>query len=97
MNQERLLRVILSPHMSEKAAIAKEKRREYVFKVLKTATKLEIKKSVEQLFKTKVEAVRIVHVKSKQKRFRNILGRTKAWKKAYVTLHLGQSIDFGNA
>lgn len=92
MNQEQLFKIILSPHMSEKAAIGKEKR-EYVFRVLKTATKIEVKHSIEQLFKTKVQSVRIVNVKAKQKRFRNIQGVRKGWKKAYVTLEPNQSID----
>jgi large subunit ribosomal protein L23 len=94
MNQERLLKVILSPHMSEKAAIGAEKRGEYVFEVASDATKPEIKIAIEQLFKTQVEAVRIVNVKTKPKRFGQVQGRSKAWKKAYVTLQSGQVIDF---
>jgi large subunit ribosomal protein L23 len=82
MNQERLLKVILAPHMSEKAAIGAEKRRQYVFEVASDATK------------TQVQAVRIVNVKSKPKRFGQIQGRSKAWKKAYVTLQPGQEISF---
>ena len=97
MNPERLLTILLAPHMSEKATAAKEKNRLYVFEVLRTATKPEIKAAVEQLFKTKVQAVRIVNVKSKPKRFRNVEGHSKAWKKAYVTLENGQSIDFTGA
>jgi len=94
MNQERLLKIILSPHVSEKAAIASEKRAEYVFAVVKDAAKPEIKDAVELLFKTKVKSVRVVNVKTKPKRFGQIQGRSKAWKKAYVTLQSGQSIDY---
>jgi large subunit ribosomal protein L23 len=94
MKQERLLKVIVAPHMSEKAAIATEKRGEYVFEVASTATKPEVKEAIEQLFKTKVKAVRIVNVKTKPKRFGSIQGYSKAWKKAYVTLEAGQQIDF---
>ena len=94
MKQERLLKVIVAPHMSEKAAIAAEKRGEYVFEVASCATKPEVKEAVEQLFKTKVESVRIVNVKTKPKRFGSIMGRSKAWKKAYVKLEAGQQIDF---
>lgn len=93
MSQERLLEVILSPHLSEKATIAAQERREYVFEVAKTATKSEIKDAVENLFKTKVQLVRVVNVKTKPKRFGAVLGRSKAWKKAYVTLQEGQQID----
>lgn len=94
MKQEHIMRVICSPHMSEKAALAKEKNREYVFHVLKTATKPDIKKAVELMFKTKVESVRVLHVKSKPKRFGQIQGRSKAWKKAYVKLQAGHVIEF---
>lgn len=97
MSQERLLNTILSPHMSEKANIAKEKRREYVFHVAKSATKKVVKKAIEELFKTKVSSVTIVNVKGKSKRFRNIQGYSKPWKKAYVTLEAGQAIEFVSA
>lgn len=94
MNQERLLKTILSPHLSEKATIAAEKRREYVFEIASDATKPEVKQAIEELFKTQVSAVRIVNVKTKPKRFGGMLGRSKAWKKAYVTLKEGQEINF---
>lgn len=94
MNEERILKIILAPHMSEKAAIAAEKRREYVFEVIADATKPEIKSAVELLFKTEVHSVRVMNVKSKPKRFGKIEGRSKGWKKAYVTLQPGQEISF---
>ena len=94
MNQERLLKIILAPHMSEKAVIAAEKRREYVFEVISDATKPEVKAAVEHLFTTQVESVRIMNVKTKPRRFAKVEGRSKAWKKAYVTLQVGQEISF---
>ncbi len=94
MNEERLLKIILAPHMSEKAAIAADKRREYVFEVLSNATKPEVKGAVELLFKTEVATVRILNVKTKPRRFGQTLGKSKAWKKAYVTLKPGQEISF---
>lgn len=97
MNQERLMKIILSPHMSEKAAIAREKNNEYAFQVAKDSTKPEIKEAIEFLFKAIVESVRIVNVKTKPKRFGQIQGRSKAWKKAYVKLKAGQIIDFAGA
>ena len=97
MNQERLLKVVLAPHMSEKAAIAMEKNGEYVFHVGKDASKPEVKEAVELLFKTKVQKVRILNVKSKPKRFGQVQGTSKAWKKAYVTLRDGERIDFAGA
>ncbi len=94
MNQERLMKILLAPHMSEKAAIGAEKRREYVFEVIQDATKPEIKSAVELLFNTQVESVRIVNVKRKPKKFGQIQGRSKPWKKAYVKLQVGQEIQF---
>lgn len=94
MKQERLLKVVLAPHMSEKAAMGAEKRGEYVFEIASSSTKQDVKEAVEMLFKVTVKAVRTVNVKTKPKRFGSIMGRSKAWKKAYVTLEAGQSIDF---
>lgn len=97
MKQERIFEIILSPHMSEKAAIDTEKNGVYVFEVLHCATKPEVKEAVQQLFKVSVDEVRIVNVKGKPKRFGQIQGRSKGWKKAYVTLATGQQIDFAGA
>jgi large subunit ribosomal protein L23 len=94
MTEERLLKIILAPHMSEKAAIAADKRREYVFEVVSDATKPEVKGAVELLFKTEVATVRILNVKTKPRRFGQTLGKSKAWKKAYVSLKPGQEISF---
>lgn len=89
MNQERLMKVILAPHISEKSTLVADKAKQYVFKVLSDATKFEIKKAVESLFKVSVSSVRTLNVKSKARRFRQIEGRKKGWKKAYVTLSSG--------
>lgn len=97
MKEQKFLKIIRSPHLSEKATMAAELRNEYVFEVGKEATKPQIKSAVEYLFKTKVKTVRIVNVKTKPKRFGNIEGRSKAWKKAYVTLQADQKIDFVGA
>lgn len=97
MNQERLLKVVLSPHISEKATIAAEKNNEYVFQVIDDATKPEVKNAIEFLFNTKVKAVRIVNVKSKEKLFKGIQGKRKGWKKAYVTLQADQKLDITGA
>jgi len=93
MNQERLLQVILSPHISEKSTIGVEKRNEYVFQVVANATKPEVKDAVEHLFNAKVKTVRIVNVRPKTKLFRGIEGKRKGWKKAYVTLQADQKLD----
>jgi large subunit ribosomal protein L23 len=96
MNQERLLKIILSPHVSEKATRATE-RNEYVFEVLDSATKPEIKDAIEFLFNAKVKDVRIVKVRAKKKTFKGIEGRHKAWKKAYVTLQSNQKLEIMGA
>lgn len=96
MNQERLLKIIVSPHISEKASIATEKKNEYVLEVIASATKPEIKDAVELLFNAKVKAVRIINVRAKQKTFRGFEGKRKAWKKAYVTLQSGQKLEMLN-
>ena len=94
MNQERVFQILLGPHMSEKAAIAAEDANQYVFKVALDATKIEIKTSVEQLFKVKVDNVRTLRVKGKSKRNRFGMYTKPTWKKAYVRLEQGQDIDF---
>lgn len=93
MNQDRLLKIIVSPHISEKATVATEKNNEYVFKVVKSASKPEVKDAIELIFKTKVKAVNISNVKSKTKTFRNRKGTRQGWKKAYVTLEADQKLD----
>ena len=93
--EERLYKIILAPYLSEKSTMIGAYR-QYVFKVLQSATKLDIKKAVEYIFNVKVAAVRVCNVKSKIKTFSRITGRKKGWKKAYVTLQEGQSIEYGS-
>ncbi len=97
MNQERIFKVLLGPHVSEKATGLAETKSQIVFKVDTTATKLEIKKAVEQLFNVKVEKVSTLNVKGKTKRTVRGLGKRNDWKKAYVSLQPGQDIDFASA
>lgn len=93
MNTERLYKVLLGPHVSEKTALSGESN-QAVFKVAPDATKLEIKKAVEKLFKVSVVDVRTLNVKGKAKRNRFGLAKKPNWKKAYVKLEQGQEIDF---
>jgi large subunit ribosomal protein L23 len=97
MNQERIFQVLVGPHTSEKAAIAADTSNQYVFKVAIDASKAEIKKSVEQLFKVKVSDVNTLRVKGKVKRNRHGFSTKSTWKKAYVRLEQGQEIDFAVA
>ncbi|MFV8818513.1 50S ribosomal protein L23 [Haliea sp. E17] len=94
MNPERVFQVLVGPHVSEKAAITADANNQFVFKVAPDATKLEIKKSVEQLFKVKVDSVQTLKVKGKVKRNRYGYASKPTWKKAYVRLEQGQDIDF---
>ncbi len=97
MNQERVFQVLLGPHVSEKAAVVADMNNQYVFRVAVDATKLEVKKAVEQLFKVDVADVQTLKVKGKVKRNRFGLSRKPSWKKAYVKLEQGQDIDFAAA
>lgn len=93
-NSERLVTLLIAPHVSEKAARVGEKANQYVFRVRTDATKPEIKAAVELMFEVSVEAVQVVNVGGKQKRFGRFTGRRNDWKKAYVSLKEGQTIDF---
>lgn len=94
MNAERLLMVIREPHTSEKSTVLADKNKQVTLKVLKTATKAEIREAVEKLFNVKVKAVTVLNVKGKHKRFRQHDGKRNDWKKAYVSLEEGHDIDF---
>lgn len=96
MNEQRIMKVLLSPHISEKSTIASESN-QYVFKVLRDATKPEIKQAVEKLFNVKVLSVNVVNSKPLKVRFGKTEGVRKAWKKAYVKLAAGSEIDFTGA
>ncbi|MCH8538160.1 50S ribosomal protein L23 [Alkalimonas collagenimarina] len=94
IREERLLKVILAPHVSEKSTIAAENFNTVVFKVATTATKADIKAAVQQLFDVEVTGVNTVNVKGKTKRTGMRMGKRSDWKKAYVTLKEGSEIDF---
>jgi large subunit ribosomal protein L23 len=95
MNKERLLKVLLSPLMSEKSTQLADAARQFAFKVTRDATKPEIQAAVKELFKVEVDSVRVVNMKGKQKRDGKIMGRRPDWKKAYVKLMPGNDINFG--
>lgn len=92
MNQERIFTVLVAPHVSEKSALNAEKN-QYVFKVSVDANKPEIRKAVETMFEVKVANVQTSVAKGKVKRFGKTMGKRKDWKKAYVTLAEGSTID----
>ncbi|MDH5518636.1 MAG: 50S ribosomal protein L23 [Gammaproteobacteria bacterium] len=97
MNEERLLQVLLAPHVSEKTTAAADAVNQHVFKVATNATKTEIKQAVEKLFNVKVSKVQVVNVKGKSKRFGQRLGKRSDWRKAYIALEAGQDIELAGA
>ena len=96
ISQERLLKVILAPVISEKSTRVADKLNQVVFRVLPDATKQEIGAAVANLFKVEVMGVQVLNVKGKIKRSGRVTGRRDNWKKAYVTLKPGQDIDFAS-
>jgi large subunit ribosomal protein L23 len=94
MNQERLMKVLLAPIVSEKSTRLADANRQFVFKVLPNASKPEVRKAVELMFDVKVTGVQIANVRGKTKRFGQMEGKRADWKKAYVTLAEGHDIDF---
>jgi large subunit ribosomal protein L23 len=97
INQERLLKVILAPVVSEKSTRVADQNNQVTFKVLSDATKDEISAAVAMLFKVEVTGVQVMNVKGKTKKNRYGIARQKDWKKAYVSIKPGQEIDLAAA
>jgi large subunit ribosomal protein L23 len=93
-DEGRLAQVLVGPIVSEKATSIGEKHNQVLFKVLRNATKPEIKAAIELMFKVEVDAVRVVNQKGKTKRFGRSVGRRDHIKKAYVSLKAGQELNF---
>ena len=94
LDEGRLAQVLVAPIVSEKATMIAEKRNQVLFKVLRDATKPEIKAAVELMFKVEVASVQTVNQKGKTKRFGGRVGRRDHVKKAYVALKPGQELNF---
>jgi large subunit ribosomal protein L23 len=90
MNQDRLMKVLLAPIVSEKATMLADKNNQIAFRVLQDATRPEIKAAVELLFKVQVESVQILNQKGKTKRFGRFSGRRD-------NVRQGQELNFGEA
>ena len=87
--------IILKPVITEASMAATANQKKYTFRVAKGATKIEIARAVEELFKVEVKSVNTISMKSKAKRMGVHLGRTSEWKKAIVTLTEGsKTIEF---
>jgi large subunit ribosomal protein L23 len=85
--------VIKGPLITEKLDQAREKFRQYSFIVDKKATKVDVARAVENLFKVTVEGVRTNIVRGKMKRVGKSIGQRSNYKKAVVTLKEGDKIE----
>ncbi len=97
MKLEQLYSLIDQQFVSEKSSIAQADHNQYVFKVATKATKPQVKQAIEKLFNVKVQAVQVLNVKAKTRRFGQIQGTKKAWKKAYISLAPGHTIELTTA
>jgi large subunit ribosomal protein L23 len=93
MKIERLYNILQGTKDTEKSLVAADALGKITFKVCKKATKTEIKHAVEKLFNVSVQAVNIINVRGKIKRYKQIEGRRPGWKKALVTIAAGQDIN----
>ncbi len=89
-----IYQVIKEPHITEKANIQKGEVNQVSFKVHRQANKIEIRRAVEALFKTKVIDVRTMNMRGKRRRMGRHVGRKPNWKKAIVQLAPGENIEF---
>jgi len=82
--------IIRRPLVTEKSTILREEGNVLAFEVDPNANKIEVKKAVEELFKVKVEEVRLFNVRGKMKRMGRWVGKRRDWRKAYVRLKAGE-------
>lgn len=104
MKQKVVWDILKSPVVTEKAVIAKDEAvnneniaQVLTFRVNTDANKTEIKSAVEEIFNVKVTAVRTVNYQGKMKRRGRYEGRRPSWKKAFVTLEKGVTVEYGEA
>jgi large subunit ribosomal protein L23 len=94
MNHEQLMSVLIAPHVTEKTSLAMQNHNQYTFRVRRDASKTDIRKAIELMFDVKVAGVQVVNEPGKVRRFGRTVGHTQDWKKAYVSLSPGQTIDY---
>ena len=94
MSREELMSVLIAPHVTEKTSLAMQNHNQYTFRVRRDASKADIRKAIELMFDVKVAGVQVVNEPGKARRFGRTSGRTQDWKKAYVSLAAGQTIDY---
>ena len=88
--------ILIKPIVTEKSTALMEERK-YTFRVPLSATKIQIRQAVEQIFKVKVQAVNTMRYEGKMKRLGRPQGRRSDWKKAVVTLKPGETIELFEA
>ena len=93
-SQEKLINVLLTPHITEKTSLAMQNTNSYSFRVRRDSSKPDIKAAVELMLNVKVAKVNVVNEIGKSRRFGKLAGRTQDIKKAYVRLAPGQTIDY---
>lgn len=96
MNEERMYKILLGAHISEKSTVIGDKSNQFAFKVTRDATRPEIKQAVEKIYSVSVTNVSTINVKGKVKRNQRGVSRKPSWKKAYVRLAEGHDIDFAS-
>ena len=82
--------IIRRPLVTEKSTIVREEQNVIAFEVDPHANKIQVKSAVEELFKVKVEEVRLFNVRGKMKRMGRFVGKRRDWRKAYVRLKKGE-------
>ncbi|QJC29129.1 50S ribosomal protein L23 [Enterobacteriaceae endosymbiont of Plateumaris rustica] len=87
-------KILQSPHISEKSSLAIEKTNTFTIKVLKKATKKDIKIAIQKIFNVKIKNINTLIVKGKTKKNKKHIYHRSNWKKAYISLEKGQNIDF---
>jgi large subunit ribosomal protein L23 len=93
-SEERLMKTLLAPVISEKTTMVSEKNGQVVFRVSQDATKLEVKAAVELIFKVQVQSVQIANRPGKKKRSGKLVGHRSRTRRAFVCLEPGQEINF---
>lgn len=93
IGKEQLMNILLAPHVTEKTSLVMQNHNQYAFRVRRSATKPQIRAAVELMFEVKVSGVQVVNETGKTRKFGKTIGRTQDWKKAYVSLVAGQTID----
>ncbi len=85
--------ILVRPLITEQSSVMQAEQNKYTFEVHKSATKIDIRNAVEQMFDVSVKSVRTMNCLGKERRVGRNTGRRRDWKKAIVTLHEGEMID----